>query len=52
MSLVTCRNEACPSADEPREMVLTWTDANGTHTVDSVVCGACGEPITDIVDVD
>jgi hypothetical protein len=50
MSVVTCRNEDCPSVNQPREMVLSWTDHNGTHEVTSVVCGACQVPITDLAE--
>lgn len=49
MSVVTCRTVDCPARDQPREMVLSWVDAEGAvHTVDSVVCGGCSQPITDI----
>lgn len=51
MSIVTCRTPDCASVDQPRQMVLTVTNEDGTTvTVDSVVCGSCSEPITDIVD--
>ena len=52
MTRCTCQTEGCGNAGIPLELDLTWVDdAGDTHTVDVVQCGACGEPITDLVPV-
>lgn len=51
MSTVTCRTEGCGNADIPLEMDLRILDVAGQPTgemIENVICGACGEPITDI----
>lgn len=52
MSLVTCRTEACPSAGQPVriDMFVTEEATGETWPVDMAACGACSQPITDIVD--
>lgn len=50
MSIATCHTEGCGNAGIPIEVELTATDpvTGETYTVGSVVCGACGQQITDI----
>lgn len=49
MATVTCHTEGCGNAGAPIELDLTYTDDDGNlQTVDSVACGVCGQPITDI----
>lgn len=49
MTAVTCHTEGCLNAEIPIDLDLTWEDDEGeTHNVDAVVCGVCGQPITDI----
>jgi hypothetical protein len=49
MTTVTCHTPDCGNADQPIDVDLTFTDPDGeTHTVDAVVCGVCGNPITDL----
>ena len=49
MATVTCRTEECPNQGAGIELVLTYEDEEGaTVAVDAVVCGVCGQPITDI----
>lgn len=50
MSLVTCHTEGCRSAGKPVPMTLTYRDpdTDEIRTVDGVICGACGQQITDI----
>lgn len=49
MSTVICHTENCGNAGIPIDLVLTWEDDDGvTHDVDSVQCGVCGQPITDV----
>lgn len=49
MDTVICHTEGCANADEPVLMELTWTDEEGqTQRVDSVTCGVCWQPITDV----
>jgi hypothetical protein len=50
---VTCHTDGCDNNGVPIEMTLSWTetDIDGQlvqHTVSGVVCGVCGQPITDI----
>ena len=47
---VTCHTQNCPKADEPvPDVPITWVDDSGTEQpVGGVICGACGQPITDI----
>lgn len=49
MTLVTCHTPGCPNADQTIDLDLTFTDENGeSQRVDSVICGVCDQPITDI----
>lgn len=50
MSTVTCHTEECGNKDVPIEIELSTRDeTTGIVTqTSSVVCGACGKPITDI----
>lgn len=54
MSVVTCHTEDCPCAEKPVELATTYPDPDTgeTRTVDAVVCGACGQQITDIQDAE
>ena len=52
----TCHTEGCDNNGDPIPMILTWTELDEwgdeqTYTAGSVVCGPCGEPITDITDI-
>lgn len=51
MAIVTCRTEGCENADvgiDVGDLTSVNPDTGETETVDSVVCGPCGQPITDI----
>lgn len=49
MAVVTCHTEGCGNAGVGIDVSLTWEDENGeTQTVGAVVCGACGQEITDV----
>ena len=50
MALVTCRTPGCINVDRPIELAVTFVDEESgeTRDVDAVICGACGQPITDI----
>jgi hypothetical protein len=49
MATVTCHTDGCENNGIPIEMDLTFTDdEDNVHTVGSVSCGPCGQPITDI----
>lgn len=49
MSIVICHTEGCGNEGVPIELATTWTDEEGgVHDVGAVICGACGQPITDI----
>jgi hypothetical protein len=49
MSTVTCRTAGCENNGIQIELDLTFRDDQGVvHQVDTVICGACGQPITDI----
>lgn len=51
MTTVTCHTEGCANAGIPLDVSLSWTDdAGDAHTVTEVICGPCGNPITDIAD--
>jgi hypothetical protein len=41
---VTCHTAGCDNADA--ELEIFWLDADGDPTV---VCGVCGQPITDVI---
>ena len=48
MATVTCRTEGCTNRDQPIDLELTFELDGQVQTVEAVVCGACGQPITDI----
>jgi hypothetical protein len=50
MSVCTCHTEGCDNAGEPIELTLSYPDAETGETVyvSSVVCGVCGQEITDV----
>lgn len=52
MTLVTCHTADCLNSGAPIDLNLSYvdTDTGETKTVDSVVCGVCGQPITDITE--
>jgi hypothetical protein len=46
---VTCTTSDCPKSGVPIENVPVGMDEEGgTHWVDAVICGVCGQPITDV----
>jgi YgiT-type zinc finger domain-containing protein len=48
MATVTCHTEGCENANVAIDVTTEWTDEDGeTQHVDDVVCGVCGQPITD-----
>lgn len=52
MATVTCHTPGCPKDGEPvPDVVTTYVDdeTGETREVDSVICGACGQPITEVV---
>lgn len=52
MSVVTCHTPECGNAEQPIDLDLAvYDDQNrAVGTVDGVVCGVCGQPITDVTD--
>lgn len=53
MSYATCENPDCGNYDIPIDVgSLTWVDetTGETHQIDQVVCGVCGQEITNISD--
>lgn len=49
MATVTCHTPDCLNADVPIEIDLTFVDDDGVEqTIATVVCGVCGQQITDI----
>lgn len=52
MAIVTCHTEDCASSGRPIELATTYPDiATGQmQTVDVVMCGACGQQITDVAE--
>lgn len=48
MAIVICHTEGCSKAEVPVEAVVSWDDHGVTRYVDSVTCGACGQPIVTI----
>jgi hypothetical protein len=49
MAAVTCHTEGCTNAEQTIDLNLEYEDEEGlTQTVDSVACGVCGQPITDL----
>lgn len=52
MSTVTCHTDGCENNGIPLVMDLTYPDFDTGEPVrvDIVICGPCGQPITDIVE--
>lgn len=52
MSTVTCRTRGCANRGIPIDMELDYIDVDTgqTVTITTVLCGVCGEPITDIAE--
>lgn len=48
MHTVTCQTDGCANAGIPVDLNLSWEDDGTTYTADQVVCGVCGEQITDV----
>lgn len=48
MATVTCRTPDCGNEGIPLEMNLTLEMDGEVITIDTVQCGVCGQPITDI----
>jgi hypothetical protein len=50
VNTVTCRTEGCENNGIGIEMALDYTDPDTGEQVhiSAVVCGPCGQPITDI----
>lgn len=50
MATVTCRTAECANAGYAIELNLEYVDdeTGETRAVDSICCGVCGQPITDI----
>lgn len=50
MSVVTCHTDGCLNAGVGIETDLTYPDPDTgqRETITHVVCGPCGQPITDI----
>lgn len=48
MGTVTCHTRGCGNARIPIETTTSWEEGGETYYVSSVVCGVCGEPITDV----
>jgi hypothetical protein len=47
--IATCHTEGCGNAGEAIDVgELTWTDEDGTEYTSAVICGVCGQPITDV----
>lgn len=44
----SCQTEGCRSFGIAQEPITTWEDEEGNSgTVDAVICGYCGQPITE-----
>lgn len=52
MATVTCRTEGCGNANIPLDLPLIWEDPDTGESMplDAVMCGVCGQEITDITD--
>ncbi|HEY7487131.1 MAG TPA: hypothetical protein VH912_21930 [Streptosporangiaceae bacterium] len=53
MSTVTCHTEGCDNNGVPLQLDLTVYDPDTGQpagTTSTVICGPCGQPITDIQD--
>jgi len=49
MTSVICHTPGCLNEDIPVELETTYVDDGGqTRDVDAVICGPCGEPITNV----
>lgn len=51
MTAATCHTDGCPNAEITIDVETTYTDPDTgeTMTVEGVICGVCGNPITDLV---
>jgi hypothetical protein len=50
MATVTCHAAGCGNADVPIDLPLVSEREGETVEASSVVCGVCGQEITDIAD--
>lgn len=49
MAILTCHTPGCANVDKPLELEITHLDDAGNQVeVDTVLCGPCGQSITDI----
>lgn len=50
-SSATCHTDGCANADIPLDLYLSWEDddTGQTEYVSAVMCGVCGQEITDVV---
>lgn len=49
MATLVCHTDGCPNAGIPIQYDATFTDDDGeTRNVDLIVCGPCGQEITDV----
>jgi hypothetical protein len=48
MAQVTCHTDGCANAGITIDCQISWVDGEGVHHVDAVVCGVCGETISDV----
>ena len=49
MTTATCHTEGCGNEGIGLDVTTEWTDDDGaTQTVSLVVCGVCGQEITDL----
>lgn len=50
MALVTCHTSGCANNGATISLPLTYELDGQTYVADTVVCGVCGHPITDVAD--
>jgi len=50
VSVVTCHTDGCAANGDPREMDLLLEVDGDFVQIHVVMCGACGQQITDIAD--
>lgn len=51
VSTVICHTKDCENEGVPIELELGYTDDDGAvHETATVICGPCGNPITDIAE--
>lgn len=50
MAMVTCHTGGCENEGVPIDAMTQWQDeeTGETRYTDAVVCGPCGQPITDV----